>query len=147
MGLVKRARSQWDRVAGSVIVLAGLGVLIAGCAGVSRAAETRDQISYLISGGVLGLFLLGVGCTLWLSADLRDAWRKIDALQSDLRGGGRAQAHEIRLPETNGVLVAGDGMTMFHRADCQLVTGKPVEAAHRSAHEQRGLQACGVCGP
>jgi hypothetical protein len=145
MGLVKRAQSQWDRVAGTAIVLGGLGVLIAGCVGVAAAAETRDQLSYLISGGILGLFLLGVGCTLWLSADLRDAWRKIDALQSDLANGGRI--NEITLPETNGVLVTGDGMTLFHRPDCQLVTGKPVEVAPRSAHEGRGLQACGVCGP
>jgi hypothetical protein len=145
MKLLQRACTQWDRVSGAVLVFAGLGVLLAGCAGVAAAAETRDQLSYLISGGMLGLFLLGVGCTLWLSADLRDAWRKVDALQSDFTGGGRAA--EITLPESNGVLVSGDGMTMFHRPDCQLVSGKPVEAAPRLAHERRGLQACGVCGP
>ena len=84
MGLVKRALVQWDRVGGLALVLVGLGVLIAGCAGVSNATETVDQMSYLISGGVLGLFLLGLGATLWLSADLRDEWRKMDHLQASV---------------------------------------------------------------
>ncbi|HMC79090.1 MAG TPA: hypothetical protein VKO35_00895, partial [Acidimicrobiia bacterium] len=31
-----------------------------------------------------GLFLLGVGATLWHSADLRDEWRKLDRLEEKL---------------------------------------------------------------
>jgi hypothetical protein len=103
MGLVKRALVQWDRVGGLALALVGLAVLIAGCAGVSNATETVDQMSYLISGGVLGLFLLGLGATLWLSADLRDEWRKIDhlqasvdALQATLASGS---AVEIAVPD------------------------------------------------
>src|SRR5260221_14523440 len=109
MGLVKRAIVQWDRVGGLALVLVGLGVLIAGCARVSYATETVDQMSYLISGGVLGLFLLGLGATLWLSADLRDEWRKldrlqrsVDALQATLSSAGGTPAAEIALPDTNG---------------------------------------------
>jgi len=109
MRFVKRALVQWDRVGGLALVLVGLGVLIAGCAGVSNATETVDQMSYLISGGVLGLFLLGLGATLWLSADLRDEWRKldrlqrsVDALQATLSSTGGAPAAEIALPDTNG---------------------------------------------
>jgi hypothetical protein len=109
MGLVKRALVQWDRVGGLALVLVGLGILIAGCAGVSNATETVDQMSYLISGGVLGLFLLGLGATLWLSADLRDEWRKLDrlqvsldTLQATLSSTGGPPAAEIALPDTNG---------------------------------------------
>jgi hypothetical protein len=29
---------------------------------------------------MFGLFLLGVGATVWISADLRDEWRKLDEL-------------------------------------------------------------------
>jgi hypothetical protein len=114
MGLVKRAQSQWDRVAGTAIVLGGLGVLIAGCVGVAAAAETRDQLSYLISGGILGLFLLGLGATLWLSADLRDEWRKmdhlqasVDALSATLASAGRAI--DISQPATNGAALVAAG--------------------------------------
>jgi hypothetical protein len=109
MGLVKRALVQWDRVGGAALALAGLGVLIAGCAGVSAATETVDQLSYLISGGILGLFLMGLGGTLWLSADLRDEWRKldrlqvsVDTLQATLSSTGGAPPAEISLPDSNG---------------------------------------------
>lgn len=106
MGLVKRALVQWDRLGGVALVLVGLGVLIAGCAEVSAATETVDQMSYLISGGILGLFLLGLGATLWLSADLRDEWRKMDRLQAsvDALAASLASAGtslEISLPDTS----------------------------------------------
>jgi hypothetical protein len=111
MGLVKRALVQWDRVGGLALVAAGLGVLIAGCVGVSNATATVDQMSYLISGGVLGLFLLGLGATLWLSADLRDEWRKLDRLQrsvddlqATLSSTGGPRPAEIALPDTNGAV-------------------------------------------
>jgi peptidoglycan/LPS O-acetylase OafA/YrhL len=106
MGLVRRALVQWDRVGGLALVLVGLGVLIAGCAGVSNTTETVDQMSYLISGGVLGLFLLGIGATLWLSADLRDEWRKMDHLQASVDALSAALAStgaavELSLPESS----------------------------------------------
>jgi hypothetical protein len=154
MGLLKKALIQWDRVGGLVVGLAGLGVLIAGCVGVSAAAGTRDQLSYLISGGMLGLFLLAVGCTLWLSADLRDAFRKVDRLQASVDTleaalAGRP-AVEITLPASGaagGDLVASEDMTLFHRPDCQLVDGKAVEFAGRAIHERNGRHACGICTP
>ena len=106
MGLVKRALVQWDRVGGVALVLVGLGVLVAGCAGVSAATETVDQMSYLMSGGVLGLFLLGLGATLWLSADLRDEWRKMDHLQASVDAlsatlATAGTAAELSLPDSS----------------------------------------------
>jgi hypothetical protein len=41
-----------------------------------------------------------------------------------------------------GEPVSGDGMTLFHRPDCILVTGKNVEA-----HRGDGRQPCGMCRP
>ena len=52
---------------------------------VGREALTAQQIPYIISGGIGGLFLLGLGAMLWLSADLRDEWRKLDAIERQLR--------------------------------------------------------------
>ena len=114
MGFVKRALVQWDRVGGAALVLVGLGVLIAGCVGVSYATATVDQLSYLISGGILGLFLLGLGATLWLSADLRDEWRKMDQLQNSVDAlsatlASAGTAVEISLPDTNGATLVGAG--------------------------------------
>lgn len=80
MDVAKWIRSQWDRVGAWVCVVAGAVVLIVGWAGVSRYAYPADQLPYIISGGIGGLFLLGLGAMLWLSADLRDEWRKLDEM-------------------------------------------------------------------
>lgn len=76
----KWIRAQWDRVLAWVCVVAGAVVLIVGWVGVSRYAYPADQLPYIISGGIGGLFLLGLGAMLWLSADLRDEWRKLDEI-------------------------------------------------------------------
>ena len=50
----------------------------------SGTLDTGKQIPYVISGAMVGLFLLGLGALLWLSADLRDEWRKLDAIERHL---------------------------------------------------------------
>jgi hypothetical protein len=69
----KWLRLQWDRA------------LIIGWVGVSSTAYSAEQLPYIISGGIGGIFLLGVGATLWLSADLRDEWRKLDRIEEALQ--------------------------------------------------------------
>ena len=88
-------RNQWDRAAGLLAVLAGAGALAGGWVGASGTVYPAQQIPFLMSGGLFGIFLLGVGCTAWLSADLRDEWRKLDQLDETLRAAG------IVLPETD----------------------------------------------
>src|SRR5581483_6829949 len=58
-------------------ILAGLITLIVGYHGISAAHRVSSQLPYLISGGLLGIFLLGLGGLLWVSADLRDEWRQL----------------------------------------------------------------------
>jgi hypothetical protein len=84
MELVKLFRNQWDRTSAVVAVAAGLFTLALGWVGASGTRKVPDQIPYIISGAVLGLFLLGVGATLWLSADLRDEWRELERLEQVL---------------------------------------------------------------
>jgi hypothetical protein len=80
MELMTWVRNQWDRVGAWVLVaLGGLG-LILGWIGVTGTPYTFEQIPFVISGGLGGIFLLGVGAMLWISADLRDEWRKLDEL-------------------------------------------------------------------
>lgn len=85
MDLMTRARSQWDRLLATATALAGVLVLIIGWYGVSGTPYPAEQLPYLISGGVGALFLLGVSATLWLSADLRDEWRKLDRIEHAIR--------------------------------------------------------------
>lgn len=92
MNLKNYLRCQWDR-AGAVACLAiGVVAMIVGYVGVSGTRETADQIPYVVSGGMVGLFLLGTGVMLWLSADMRDEWRKLDAIDERLAAGERAAA-------------------------------------------------------
>jgi hypothetical protein len=84
MNVLHWARVQWDRVSAAVCVVLGVIALLLGWRGVGDEALTAQQLPYIISGGIGGLFLLILGGILWLSADLRDEWRKLDALE---RGG------------------------------------------------------------
>jgi hypothetical protein len=80
MELTTWVRAQWDRVLAWLLVVAGLVVLLIGWLGVSGTPYLAEQLPYLVSAGMLGLFLLGLGATVWISADLRDEWRKLDEL-------------------------------------------------------------------
>jgi hypothetical protein len=81
MELVQWLRLGWDRVAAWVCVLAGAVALVLGWAGVSDKLYMAEQIPYVISAGLGGMFLLGLGGILWLSADLRDEWTQLDRLE------------------------------------------------------------------
>lgn len=83
-------RAQWDRVAAVVAVVAGVVSLTLGWLGVADAVLPAAQIPYVVSGGMVGLFLCGVGAALWLSADLRDEWRELRRIERHLAARGSA---------------------------------------------------------
>jgi hypothetical protein len=85
-------RQQWDRAAAAVLMGLGLVGLLLGWMGVSDTPFPAEQVPYLISGGLLGVFLLGLGAMFWLSADLRDEWRKLDRIEAALTGPAGAEA-------------------------------------------------------
>jgi hypothetical protein len=75
-------KSQWDRVAAFACLVAGVIALIVGYHGVAHTKYTPDALAYLISGGLGGVFLLGVGGLLYSSADMHDEWRKLDRIEA-----------------------------------------------------------------
>lgn len=85
MDLKSYVHTQRDRVGAGVLVLLGAISLFIGWIGVSGTALAHEQVSYLVSGGLFGIALIGIGATLWLSADLRDEWRKLDRVEEALR--------------------------------------------------------------
>jgi hypothetical protein len=82
--LTRFLRAEWDRLAGYACLLAGAVALVFGFAGVRNAADVVDEISYLVTGGIGAVFLLGVGATLLLSADLHDDFRKLHRVEEKL---------------------------------------------------------------
>jgi hypothetical protein len=99
MDLMTWLRAEWDRVLGFTLIALGAVLLVLGYLGVSDSPYVAEQLSYIVSGGLGGLFLLGAGATLLILADLHDEWRKLDRVEAMLSG-------EIPFPirtGTNGV--------------------------------------------
>jgi hypothetical protein len=78
--LVTWVRAQWDRIGGMGLLALGAVLVVSGSIGVSGTSDGTEQLSYLVSGGLGGLFCLGAGATLIVSAHLEDEWRKLDDL-------------------------------------------------------------------
>jgi hypothetical protein len=87
MDLMKLAKKQWDRSAGIVFSVIGVIALIKGWMGVRGTPVLAEQTRYIVSGGIGAIVLLGLGATLWISADLRDEWRKLDRIEQSLGDG------------------------------------------------------------
>ena len=96
MRLSRLLQLEWDRTAALVSVLVGGLVLVIGWFGASSTLDPGVQLPYIMSGGVGGVFFLGLGATLWLSSDLRDEWCKLDAIDERLRELGEQSQFDVR---------------------------------------------------
>lgn len=115
-------RAQWDRVAGFGLIGLGALAMLLGFRGVSNTGFVSDQLTYIISGGLGGLFLLGCGAVLLLVAEMRDEWRKLDGIEALLR------AELVAEPESrsgSGGPTVADGAT----APARRARGPRLEAA------------------
>ena len=81
MEFLRWCRLQWDRVSAVASVAIGGVLLVVGWVKVSGTPYAAEQIPVVVSCGLGGIFLLGLGAMLWHSADLRDQWRKLDRLE------------------------------------------------------------------
>lgn len=81
MTFLRWLRVQWDRALAVTLFTAGALALVIGWTGISDEVFAARQLPYLLSGGIGGLFLLGAGATLWLSADLRDEWHQLRRIE------------------------------------------------------------------
>jgi hypothetical protein len=74
-------RAQGDRLLGFACLAGGGLLVLLAYWGLSDSTDPAEGMAYLSSGGIGGLFLVGLGATLVLSADLRDSWRKLRLLE------------------------------------------------------------------
>jgi len=133
------------------LALAGLGLLAIGIGwnGVSGQVFLQAQLSYLVSGGLVGLALVILGAAMIVVQSAREdramLEAKLDLLaEAVLEAGGRVRADAPG--DLSGLVVAGTAS--YHVPGCRLVDGReettyltPGEAA------ERGLKACRVCQP
>ncbi len=77
MEFLNLIRSQWDRAIAIACALAGAVALLIGWIGSSGTEHVAEQMPYIVSAGLTGIFLLGVAAVLWITADLRDEWREL----------------------------------------------------------------------
>lgn len=84
MDLLTILKGLGDRVLGWTLIGLGGLLLLLGYLGVHDTAYVVEQLPYVISGGLGGLFLLGVGTMLLLSADLRDQWRTLVEIRDEI---------------------------------------------------------------
>lgn len=81
MDVLTVLKSQWDRIAAVVCAVLGVILLIVGYQGIADSPYVAEELAYLISGGLGGVFFLGIGATLYISADMHDEWRKLDRIE------------------------------------------------------------------
>ena len=150
-------------VSGAVLLPLGLIVIILGWYGAAHTPYQYDQLSYLVSGGLLGLGLTFCGGFLYFGAwlariasDNRDTAKRLsDTLlvladvvshsASVAQGGAAAAATPAAHRDAGAVLVVAGGGTTVHRRDCSLV-------GHRDDLVPAGgdapdLTACRLCKP
>jgi hypothetical protein len=96
MDLYRWLRTQWDRFGAWLCIGVGALSLLLGWIGMSSKSYPAEQLPYILSGGVFGVFLLGLGGILLLSADLRDEWTKLDRIEARLAAGEGLPASERR---------------------------------------------------
>ena len=121
-------RANLDRVIAVVLVVAGLIALIVGWVGVSGSGLAAEQLPYLISGGLGGIGLIAIGCTVWVSADLQDEWRRLDAIEDRLTSlGGTTR------PASTATAASGRDVT----EEISIVEDRPRRTRRRTAEEAR----------
>jgi hypothetical protein len=101
-------RLQWDRVLAWVAAILAAVSLLLGYEGISKTPHVAEQLPYFISGGLVGIFFLGLGGMLWVSADMRDEWRELHAIRVAVEhrdsgeAGDEEPAHDPGGAERNG---------------------------------------------
>jgi hypothetical protein len=98
-------RAEWDRILGTVLIVAGGICLVATYQAVANDRFVAEQMADLASGGLGGLFLVAVGVMLRLQADLHDEWRKLDRIEAALTGEALPDPAEVLAEARNGSAV------------------------------------------
>lgn len=125
---------------GAALLGIGLLAIISGWYGVSHTARAWRQTPYVVSGGLLGLALVFIGCfayfAYWLTRLVEQSNRQTAVLE-------RIELALTGTVAEEGGLVVADGV--LHRAACPLVASRPDATAYNG--RKKVAQTCSVCDP
>jgi hypothetical protein len=148
-------------VVGAVMLPVGIVIIVLGAYGAARTAFVYDQMTYIISGGLLGLGLTFAGGFLyfgaWLARIAQDNRESSRQMAEDQRASDRRLSDALLLladavsrstgasgSAPSSVLVTAGGGSTVHRRDCSLVADRadlrPVGA------DSEHLTRCRICG-
>ena len=77
-------KRRWRLVLGWASIAAGAIVLLIGWLGVSAQTLVAKQLPYLVSGGLGGLVLVGIGVGLLVAEDLREERSRVGRLEAEM---------------------------------------------------------------
>lgn len=164
-------RGTWQVVAGALLLPFGVAVIILGWHGAAYGNVDQKQIPYVISGGILGLAIVVVGCFFfwahWLyrlheqaeihhEESLREQREMMKSLIDALSAGG---GRTIGEGAPQGVQVSANGRavgrtfvatatgTNFHTAGCPMVANRGGALRTISEQEAEDMKPCRVCEP
>ncbi len=123
----------------------GLVVFIVGVALVGDKTTYDDQVSGINIAIVGAVVANAAGVCLLLAGRRAVTARRVRVLGAVPKVV--AAEAEITAFASSNILVGGEGLTHFHRADCDMAVGRDWPAVDRVAHERAGRTACGVCRP
>jgi len=134
------------------VVLAAVGVLALFLAwnGAAGVDHVEGQIPFLISGGLLGLALVGTGLTIVnvqsRRQDTADVLAKLEDLAEVLQRTAEPTAVPLTLVPSADLVVAG--RTTYHLPSCRVVADRSdLQAMAPAAATDRGLDRCRICKP
>jgi hypothetical protein len=81
-------RAQWDRATAVLALSAAAVTLVVVWWRTSGQSFPTQQVPMAFSSGIATVLLLTLGATLWVSAALRDEWRRLHAIERRLAAGG-----------------------------------------------------------
>jgi hypothetical protein len=157
-------RNTWQVVVGAIVLPMGIAVIILGWAGAAHGRVDQQQIPYLISGGILGLALVIIGCFFywahWLyriydQADLQhqETMREQAEFHRQLLaavGGGRVAAADLgttAVPAAGASYVATPTGSNVHLPDCAIVANRSDGLRQVSRVEAEKMKPCRICEP
>lgn len=127
----------------------GFLVLVLGWNGAAAWDRVPSQLPYLISGGMAGLGLIGVGLTLVLVSELRRTSRELGDRLRELADAGEPGTGLAAVPDVvDDPSLVTAGRSSYHRPACRLVVRRDDLPTMPAAEaDGRGLTPCRICAP